>query len=143
VAYRVSRESAIGIAVTLEAVVAMAFEHVFDGDPAVPAFLFSAGLSAALAAVLFGLLIPRTKRDSDVMGRAAIRGMACSVLAVPAFLFVWLGLPFPLAGGGVALGLVGRNGDRRRLATGAVALGAVVLALGAVYLADVVWHAQL
>jgi hypothetical protein len=44
----------------------------------------------------------------------------------------WLGLPFVLAGGGVALGLLGRDGTRGRAALAAIALGGLVIGLGAV-----------
>ena len=55
----------------------------------------------------------------------------CSLLAVPLLALLFLGLPFPLAGAGIALGLLGREGTRRRIATAAVAIGALVIALGA------------
>ena len=42
-----------------------------------------------------------------------------------------LGVPFPLAGAGVALGLRGREGTRPRLATAAVVIGALVISLAA------------
>jgi hypothetical protein len=52
---------------------------------------------------------------------------------------LFLAVPFPLAGGGIALGLIGREGNRRRLSTASVVIGALVLALGlAAYVAAVV-----
>lgn len=45
---------------------------------------------------------------------------------------LWLGLPFVLGGGGIALGLLGRHGERSRLATAAVVLGALVVVFGAI-----------
>jgi hypothetical protein len=36
-----------------------------------------------------------------------------------------------LAGGGIALGLLGRRSERRRLATAAVVVGAIVVVFGA------------
>lgn len=55
----------------------------------------------------------------------------CSALAViPGLALIWLGLPFVLAGSGIALGLVGRGGERRGRATAAVVIGAGILVLG-------------
>lgn len=64
----------------------------------------------------------------------------CSGLAfVPGLGFLWLGFPLVLAGGGVALGLLGRRSQRKRLATAAIAVGTIVVALGAGgYVVDVV-----
>ena len=65
--------------------------------------------------------------------RAAGQAAACSWLAVvPGIAVLWLGVPFVLAGGGVALGLLARRSERPRLATAAIVVGALVLALGAV-----------
>ena len=55
-------------------------------------------------------------------------GVAVAVVGIP--LVFWLGLPFVLAGGGVALGLAELRGERRRLALVAVVLGGLVIALG-------------
>ena len=96
-------------------------------DPA--AFLISVVLSLALAALLFGIVVRRGARDDP--DRAARKAIACSILAVLAIALLFLGLPFPLAGAGIALGLLGREGSRRRLATAAVAIGVLVIALGA------------
>jgi hypothetical protein len=134
---RVSRETAIGIAVTALAIVAMAFDHLdvlgddFPADPA--AFLISSALSLTIAAIAFGFVIPRVKADPDPPTRAAGHGFVWSVVAViPGLGFVWLGVTFVLAGAGIALGLLGRRGNRKRLATAGVALGAVALALSVV-----------
>ena len=139
----VSRETGIGIAVSAIAVVAMVFEHVLDGDPSPEAFLLSAGLSLALAAVVFGRIVPRVKEAPDVAVRAAKRGVVIGVLSVLSLALLWLGLPYPLAGGALSLGLLGRGGERRRLAAVAIVVGVVVLLVGVVYLADVVVNAQL
>ena len=47
--------------------------------------------------------------------------------AIPAIVLAFLGLPYPLAAAGIALGLRGREGSRRRLASAAVASGALVV----------------
>ena len=121
---RISREAGIGVAVSALAVGAMAIDHLIGtdeepgddpglADPA--AFLISVALSRALAAFLFGRVVRRAARDDA--DRAATKAIACSLLAIPAMALLFLGLPFPLAGAGVALGLLGREGTRRRIAT--------------------------
>ena len=133
-----SRETGIGVGVSALAVGAMAIDHLIGtedepgedpglADPA--AFLISVALSLILTAVLFGVVVRRAERDDP--DRAAGKAIACALLAVPAMALLFLGLPFPLAGAGIALGLLGREGTRRRIATAAVAIGAVVIALGA------------
>ena len=131
-----SRETWIGVAVTALAVAAMAVDHLMGDDPAVLedpfTFALSAVLCVALAAFVFGRLVPRTKVASDYAERASRRALALSALAViGAPLVFWLGLPFVLAGGGVALGLLGRDGSRRRIGLAAIALGVLVIGVGA------------
>lgn len=133
----ISRGTGIGVAVSALTVGAMAIDHLVGtddesgddqglADP--PAFLISVALSLTLAAFLFGVVVRRAARgDPDGAARKAI---VCALLAVPAMAVLFLGLPFPLAGAGVALGLLGREGTRRRMATAAVAIGGFVIALG-------------
>jgi hypothetical protein len=64
--------------------------------------------------------------------RAAKRGLVCAVLALPAISLIWL-VPFVLAGGAIALGLLGRRSDRGRLALAAIAIGGFVLAVCTVF----------
>ena len=124
---RFSRETGIGIAAALYAVAAMAYDHLVPGDPG--GFLIGTALSVVLAAALFAWLVPRAKTTAE---RAANTGLACSALAViPGIALIWLGLPFVLAGSGIALGLVGRGGERSGRAAAAVLIGAGVLVLGA------------
>jgi hypothetical protein len=61
-----------------------------------------------------------------------------SLVSVLALAGIWLGLPFPLAGAGLSLGLLGRTGGQRRLATAAIVVATIVLLVCAAYLADVV-----
>lgn len=130
-ARQVSRERGIGIVVTALAVGAMAVDHLMGSDPGLedpPVFVASTALSLLLAALVFGVLVPRTKARGRDSGSAATRAIVCSALAVLAFpLTLWLGLPFVLGGGGIALGLLGRDGSRRRLATAAIVIGAAVI----------------
>jgi hypothetical protein len=131
-----TRDTAIGLAVTAVAVAAMAVDHLMGDDPAVledpAAFLISAGLCLVLALVVFGWILPRARANPDASRRARV-AIALAVLAVVGIpLVFWLGLPFVLAGGAVALGLEELRGDRRRLAVAAVVLGSLVLALGTI-----------
>jgi len=124
---RFSRETAIGVAAALYAVAAMAYDHLVPGDSG--GFVIGAALSVVLAAALFAWLVPRAKATAE---RAANTGLVCSALAViPGIALIWLGLPFVLAGSGIALGLVGRGGERRGRATAAVLIGAGLFVVGA------------
>lgn len=129
----VSRETWIGLGVTALALAAMVVDHLIGDDPGLedpPTFMVASGLSLALAAFVFGRVVPQASAASAK--RAARDGLACSVLAVvPGIATLWLGLPFVLAGGGLALGLRARRQERGHRATAAVAIGALVLLVGA------------
>ena len=136
-----SREAWIGIATTAIAVGAMAVDHLLGNEPDddshladPPAFAISVGLSLAVAAFLFGRVVPRAQaRGAE---RAAGVGLVCSVLSLfPGVAFLWLGFPFVVAGAGVALGLDGLHGGRRRLALAAVVVGAIAIAFGVAFYA--------
>jgi hypothetical protein len=129
----------VGAISLLVVVLTMAIDHLFgneSGDqdddqfPVDPAmFAISVGLSLVLAVVLLGWLVPRQRSAGPE--RAARSGLICSVLSVvPGITLVWVGVPFVVAGAGVALGLEGRAGSRRREATAAVVIGALALTLG-------------
>jgi hypothetical protein len=142
---RVSKEGAVALAVSVLVIAEMAVDHLIGtedepgdesglADPA--AFVLSVLLSLALLAVLFGVVVRRARADPD---DAARKALASSVLAVPALALLFLGLPLPFAAAGIALGLRGRDGRRRRVATAAVAIGALVVALtAAAYVAALV-----
>jgi hypothetical protein len=114
----------------------MAVDHLLgtersddDGlvDPTM--FVISVVLSLAVAAVLFGWLVPRERRKGPE--RSARSGLVCSIASiVPGIAFVWVGFPFVVAGAGLALGLEGRRGARRAEAGAAVAIGGLALGLG-------------
>jgi hypothetical protein len=136
---RLSRDAVIALAATGLLITAMAIDHLIgtdndlneDSGLADPgAFVLSVVLSLVLMTVLF-LFVVRPANDPD---DAAQRGALCTGLAVPAVVLAFLGVPFPLAAAGVALGMRGRTGRRRRLATAAVALGSfLVVAITAGY----------
>lgn len=130
---RVARKTVIGIGASALAVFAMAVDHLLEqggGFAADPwAFVLAVGLSLALAGVVFGRVVPRANAAGPES--AATRALACSLLAAVGLVpLLWLGLPIVLGAGGIALGLNGRRGERRRLALAAIALGAIVVGLG-------------
>ena len=131
--------SLVGLVAVLVAVGAMAIDHLVgtsrsdeDGGLADPGtFAISVVLSLAAAAVLFGWFVPRERYRGPE--RAARSGLVCSVLSVvPGVALIWLGIPFIVAGAGLALGLEGRFGTRRVEGSVAVTIGALALVLGAV-----------
>lgn len=121
-----STQSAIGWLVAGLAVAAMARDHLSGGDTI--AFLTTSAVALSVAAAVFAYLIPRTKANPASSTVAAKRGLVCSLLALVSIPTLFVGLPFVLGGGGVALGLLGRNGNRARLATAAIVIGAIVVA---------------
>ena len=132
---RLSQETAVALVVSALGVAALAVDHLVgteaepDEEPGLAdpgAFLASAAVTTALVILVFAVVVRRARGDPDEAARKAI---VCSALAIPAVALVFLGLPFPLAGAGIALGLRGRKGRRRHLATAAVVIGMVVLAV--------------
>jgi hypothetical protein len=128
----------VGVVALLVAVGTMAMDHLIgtersDDDGLVDPVMFaiSVVVSLAVAAVLFGWLVPRERRRGPE--RAARSGLVCSVASViPGIAFVWVGFPFVVAGAGLALGLEGRRGARHAEAAVAVTLGGLVLLLGSI-----------
>lgn len=119
----------IGIVVTVLAVVAMWFDHMRGDDPGFEdpvAFFLSAGLCIALAAVLFGYVVRGVRLDPD---SAARRGVITSVISVVTIALVWLGVPWIVAGAGIAMGTIGLRAERRRFAVLAIVIGACTLIL--------------
>lgn len=136
---RLSRDTAIALAVAALLVVTMAIDHLVgteveprEEDAALEdpvAFLAAVGASLVLLGVLFRYVVRRAAADAD---RAARLAVFCGVAAVLLLALVFLGLPLPAAGAALALGLHGRAGTRRRLATSGVVLGSLVLLVVAV-----------
>ena len=130
-----SREAAIGLGVSGLAVTAMTTDHLIHGD--VTAFVWTSSVALALAALLFGLVIPRTQASPDGTRLAATRGLACAVLSVLSIPGLFVGLPFVVGGAAVALGLIGREGERSRMATVVLVIGAAVVLFAVVAYASV------
>jgi hypothetical protein len=135
------RETLIAVAVGAISVVTMAIDHLIgterepgESGAAEPiAFVASTALALALTGVLFRFVVRPAHGRPD---SAATRATVCSVLAVVTVPLLFLAVPFPFAGAGIALGLLGRAGRRHRLATVAAVIGSLVVALGlAAYIA--------
>jgi hypothetical protein len=120
-----STEAAIGVFAGVLAVGAMAVDHLIHGDAAF--FVITSAIALTVAGALFGRVIPRTKASPAASVLAARRAMLCSGLAVLSIPTLFVGLPFVLGCAGVALGLLGRDGARRRPAVAAITLGALVV----------------
>jgi hypothetical protein len=132
----ISQETAIGIGVTAVGLVVMAFDHLVGPDPGLEdpiAFVISALLTIVCALLLFGVLIPRTKRSASPADRASTRGGILAVVSFLSISLIWLGVTFPIAGSALALGLLGRDARRRWPALGAIVIGSIVLILAAVF----------
>jgi energy-converting hydrogenase Eha subunit A len=126
--------AAIATVVVVISVVTMAIDHLIGTESerdasqsAEPiAFVTTTALALGLTAILFRFVVGRAQRQPQTVATKAI---ACSVLAVATVPLLFLAVPFPFAGAGIALGLMGRDGSRRGLSTAAVVVGALVLAL--------------
>jgi hypothetical protein len=132
----ISRETAIGILVTAVALVAMVFDHLLGDDPGLEdpiAFVVSAALTIACAVILFGLVVPRTKRSAAPADRAATRAAFLAVVSFLSISLIWLGVTFPIAGATLALGLLGHSGSRRWLAFAAIVISSLVLVVATVF----------
>ena len=137
-----SRETSIAVAVGAVSVATMAIDHLIgteaerdESQAAEPiVFLATAALALALTFVLFRFVVTPARRDSDRAGRTAILYSVFAVATVP---LLFLAVPFPFAGAAIALGLIGRDGRRSRLASAAVVIGVLVVAVGfGAYVAD-------
>ena len=100
-------------------------------DPA--AFFGSTAGCLIVAAFLFGSVIPNTKRHPERADRAARQGIVCSVLGLVTLPAIFLGFPVVLGGAGIALGLLGRDGRHRALATAAIVIGVLPVVAGLAY----------
>jgi hypothetical protein len=131
-----SREALIGIGACAVATIAMVVDHWLGDesgidDPA--AFFGSTAGSMIIAAILFGRVIPDTKRHPERVDRAARQGIVCSVLGLVTVPAIFLGFPVVLGSAGIALGLLGRDGRHRALATAAILIGALPVLAGLAY----------
>jgi hypothetical protein len=131
-----SREGVIGIGVCAIAIIAMVVDHWLGDEPGIddPAAFFGSTVgSLIVAAFLFGRVIPDTKRHPEHADRAARQGIVCSVLGLVTVPAIFLGFPAVLGGAGIALGLLGRAGRHRTLATAAIVIGALPVLAGLAY----------
>jgi hypothetical protein len=120
-------DKAIALGVSVLAVAAMSVDHLMGDDPGLedpPMFVISCVATLGLVALVFGRIVPRAKAAD----RAARDGLILSVVAiVPGIATLWVGLPFALAGGGLALGLYAWQRSRDRRAAAAIVAAALML----------------
>jgi hypothetical protein len=115
-----------GLGAAILAAVALAVANFggSGGNGGAPEYAVTLACSLAVAAALFGWVIPRSERPA----RAGLIAGLLGALALPVF---WTGLPFVLGPAAVALGLLGRvRPEARGQATVALALGAFVTVAG-------------
>ncbi len=131
-----SRETVIAVAVSAVVVGTMAIDHLVgtESEPGETGLAdpgaFVLGVVLALVTVFFGRVVRRAVREEPE--ESTLKAVAFSLLAVLTLPLLFLAVPFPFAGAGLALGLHARDGRRWVLATAAVVAGGFVLALGAV-----------
>jgi hypothetical protein len=126
----------IGVAACAVAIIAMVVDHWLGDqsgidDPA--AFFGSTAGALIVAAFLFGRVIPDTKHHPQRAERAARQGIVCSVIGLITVPAIFLGFPVVLGGAGIALGLLGRDGRHRALATAAIVIGVLPVLAGLAY----------
>jgi hypothetical protein len=134
---RLTREGWIGVVATALAVATMAVDHLLgtdrgeDDEGAVDpgAFALTTGLCLITALIVFGRVVPGVAREPRRAGR---RALVCGLLAVATLPLAFLGFPVVLGGGALALGLIARGAEDRRMGTIAAVLGATVLLVGSV-----------
>lgn len=92
-------------------------------------------LALVVAALVFGVVVPRGLRHESAAGRALTMGIVGLLLVVPAF---WSGLPMILGAGAALLGAAGRNASvGRGKAIVSLVLGALaVVGYLAIYIGD-------
>ena len=99
--------------------------------------IVSASVLVAVAAVVFGLVLPKALRKESAGGTGLALSVPAVLLTVPAF---WSGLPLVLGVAGMIVGNTGRNartGSGKCIA--ALVLGALaVLGYAAIYVSDLV-----
>lgn len=102
-------------------------------------FLISFALCIAVWALLFGWVLPKIRRKSS--NREATSALILSIIAiVPGMGTLWLGLPFILAGAGIASGRhAQQQAPKSGRALAAVVVGAIALGgAGIVYLLEAI-----
>ena len=124
---------ALGYCAAVLAVPAMAVDHLLVGGEGpgredLLTFALTVGLSLTLAGFLFAWVVPRASAAGAE--HTAKRALTSSLLSVAALPTIWVGLPFALAGSGIALGLLGYDGKRRRIAVASIVIGCIVVLLG-------------
>ena len=123
----ITNERVVGPIVALIMLGAVAVANfVGEGENGGPAeFAVSAVVALAIAALLFGRVVPNARASA----RAGRTALVLAVLAVVALVVFWSGLPQVLAPAAIVLGLAA---PRSREAVAATVLGSVAYALSVV-----------
>lgn len=136
-----SREAKVGIGTVAFAIAALAVDFFLGGldldkvgadADDVAGFVVGSILAVAVAAWVFGRLIPRSLSSGDGGNRAARAGLVTSIVAaVTVVIMPWLGFPYVLAPSGLFLGWIGYervpDEGRRGMAVAAVVIGVIAL----------------
>ncbi|MFJ9177299.1 hypothetical protein [Streptomyces sp. NPDC102360] len=105
-----------------------------SGGRGVPGLLFAIAFAAAGAAVVFGVVTRRALRKPPA--RTAVTALVVALVALPASLVFWTGLPVLLAFAAATLAL-----DARRRSGSMPVCAVAALALAALAMASAVWLA--
>lgn len=128
---------------TAAGLVAITIDHL-SGDSADDTLIVSGvagAVTVGFAVLLFAGAIPRAKRRTLPGGRGGETALVTSVVGFLSVASAWTGLPFVLGTGGAILGSAVRRGAthprQRGLASFAVVVGIVAVALGCVAVAAI------
>ena len=97
-------------------------------------YIFVLVIIGVLAAIVYGLVVPRAARGIWPMART---GLILSILGLLTVIVFWSGAPPIFAFAGILLGYFAREREPSGLATGAILLGVMALIADvAIYIAD-------
>ena len=97
-------------------------------------YIFVLVIIGVLAAIVYGLVVPRAVRGIWPMART---GLILSILGLLTVIVFWSGAPPIFAFAGILLGYFAREREPSGLATGAILLGVMALIADvAIYIAD-------
>ena len=97
-------------------------------------YIFVLVIIGVLAAIVYGLVVPRAARGIWPMART---GLILSILGLLTVIVFWSGAPPIFAFAGILLGYFAREREPSGLATGAILLGVTALIADvAIYIAD-------
>lgn len=122
-----NRRTGIAAAAVALAIVLLAIGAYSGDDDDTSYFLIASAITIVVAVLLFWGIVPRITRPG-------LGGLIVGILAVVSLAVFWLGLPSPLAGAAVVLGLTAReSGSEVGKGTAALALAAVAIVAAVVF----------